>query len=61
MKAALLERLPSIGTYAGLWTHGIVRREPVKDDDLLTEAGDRIDNSQHKQGGAERGSSHSCE
>lgn len=45
MKAALLERLPSIGTYAGPWTHGTIRREPMKDDDLLTEAGDRIDNA----------------
>ena len=45
MKAALLERLPSIGTYTGPWTHGTIRREPVKDNDLLTEAGDRIDNA----------------
>lgn len=26
-------------------THGTIHREPVKDDDLLTEAGDRIDNA----------------
>lgn len=26
-------------------THGAIRREPVKDDDLLAEAGDRIDNA----------------
>lgn len=45
MKAALLERLPSIGTYTGPWTHGTIRREPVKDNDLLAEAGDRIDNA----------------
>ena len=45
MKAALLERLPSIGTYTGPWTHGTIRREPVKDNDFLAEAGDRIDNA----------------
>ncbi|MCM0708694.1 hypothetical protein NBH08_27980 [Faecalicatena sp. BF-R-105] len=29
MKTCLLDRLPSIGTYGGAWTHGVIKREEL--------------------------------